>query len=136
MVEEMRGRTNWGNILDAPDDYADETDLGFERPADTDDTYLAPQEGEGIAMFTGAPSEVQILGLYFPPLFVAIVAGLVCATLVSQAAQPERPEPLLLASAAGQCRPVAAGNSTHRLLHHHTLNHDNNRPRHHEEHYS
>jgi len=46
MVDEMRSRTNWGNILDAPDDYADETDLGFERPADTDDTYLAPQEGE------------------------------------------------------------------------------------------
>ena len=35
-------------------------------------------------MFTGAPSEVQILGLYFPPLFVAIIAGLVCATLVAR----------------------------------------------------
>ena len=35
-------------------------------------------------MFTGAPSEVQILGLYFPPLFVAIVAGLVCATLIAR----------------------------------------------------
>ena len=35
-------------------------------------------------MFTGAPSEIQILGLYFPPLFVAIVAGLVCATLVAR----------------------------------------------------
>jgi len=35
-------------------------------------------------MFTGTPSEVQILGLYFPPLFVAIVAGLVCAALVSR----------------------------------------------------
>jgi outer membrane protein TolC len=45
MVEEMRGRTNWGDIIDTPDDYAAETDLGFERPADTDDTYLAPQEG-------------------------------------------------------------------------------------------
>jgi len=44
MVEEMRGRTNWGNILEAPD-YTARTDLGFERPADTDDTYLAPQEG-------------------------------------------------------------------------------------------
>ena len=42
MVEEMRGRTNWGNLLDASD-YAATTDLGFERPADTDDTYLAPQ---------------------------------------------------------------------------------------------
>ena len=45
MVEEMRGRTNYGGILDAPDDYAAETDLGFSRPADTDDTYLEPQEG-------------------------------------------------------------------------------------------
>jgi hypothetical protein len=45
MVEEMRGRTNYGGILDAPDDYTAETDLGFNRPADTDDTYLAPQEG-------------------------------------------------------------------------------------------
>jgi len=35
-------------------------------------------------MFTGAPSEVQILGLYFPPLFVAIAAGLVCSTLVAR----------------------------------------------------
>ncbi len=42
--EEMRGRTNYGGILDAPDDYTAETDLGFNRPADTDDTYLAPQE--------------------------------------------------------------------------------------------
>ena len=46
MVEEMRGRTNWGNILAAPD-YASTTDLGFERPADTDDTYLAPQAETG-----------------------------------------------------------------------------------------
>jgi len=44
MVEEMQGRTDYGGILDAPDDYTAETDLGFERPADTDDTYLAPQE--------------------------------------------------------------------------------------------
>ncbi len=44
MVEEMRGRTDYGDILDAPDDYAAETDLGFERPADTDETYLAPRE--------------------------------------------------------------------------------------------
>ena len=35
-------------------------------------------------MFTGTPSEVQILGLYFPPLFVAIAAGLVVATLVAR----------------------------------------------------
>ena len=35
-------------------------------------------------MFIAAPSEVQILGLYFPPLIVAIVAGLVCATLVAR----------------------------------------------------
>ena len=35
-------------------------------------------------MFTGAPSEVQILGLYFPPLFVAIAAGLLCAMVVTQ----------------------------------------------------
>ncbi len=30
-------------------------------------------------MLAGVPSEVQILGMYFPPLFVAIVLGLVCA---------------------------------------------------------
>ena len=35
-------------------------------------------------MFTGAPSEVQILGVYFPPLFVAIVAGLLCTLLVTK----------------------------------------------------
>jgi hypothetical protein len=35
-------------------------------------------------MFTGVPSEVQILGVYFPPLFVAIVAGLLCAMLVTK----------------------------------------------------
>ena len=35
-------------------------------------------------MFTGAPSEVQILGVYFPPLFVAIMAGLLCAMLVTR----------------------------------------------------
>ena len=28
-------------------------------------------------MFSQVPSEVMILGVYFPPLFVAIVAGLV-----------------------------------------------------------
>jgi len=30
------------------------------------------------------PSEVQILGMYFPPLFVMIVAGLVCAMVVAK----------------------------------------------------
>ena len=35
-------------------------------------------------MFTGVPSEVQILGVYFPPLFVAIVAGLLAAMLVTR----------------------------------------------------
>jgi hypothetical protein len=30
-------------------------------------------------MFTGTPSEIQILGVYFPPIFVAIVVGLLCA---------------------------------------------------------
>ncbi len=30
-------------------------------------------------MFLNVPSEVQILGVYFPPLFLAIVAGLLCA---------------------------------------------------------
>jgi len=35
-------------------------------------------------MLTGVPSEIQLLGVYFPPLFVAIVAGLVCAILVAR----------------------------------------------------
>ncbi|MEE8606383.1 MAG: DUF1656 domain-containing protein [Nitrospiraceae bacterium] len=35
-------------------------------------------------MLTHVPSEVQILGVYFPPLFVAIVAGLVCAIVVAR----------------------------------------------------
>ena len=30
-------------------------------------------------MFLNVPTEMQILGLYFPPLFVGIVAGLLCA---------------------------------------------------------
>ena len=30
-------------------------------------------------MFTHIPSEIEILGVYFPPLFVAILAGLLCA---------------------------------------------------------
>ncbi len=35
-------------------------------------------------MLTGVPSEIQLLGVYFPPLFVAILAGLVCAILVAR----------------------------------------------------
>jgi hypothetical protein len=35
-------------------------------------------------MLAGVPSEVQILGMYFPPLFVAIVVGLVCAIVGSK----------------------------------------------------
>ena len=30
-------------------------------------------------MFSHIPSEIQILGVYFPPLFVSILAGLLCA---------------------------------------------------------
>ena len=30
-------------------------------------------------MFLNVPTEMQILGLYFPPLFVGIVVGLLCA---------------------------------------------------------
>ena len=40
MIKEMRDRINWGNILE---DYSSKTDLGFERPADTDDLDPAPQ---------------------------------------------------------------------------------------------
>jgi len=46
MIEEMRSRTNWGSIL-GESDYTATTDLGFERPADTDDTYLAPRAETG-----------------------------------------------------------------------------------------
>jgi hypothetical protein len=35
-------------------------------------------------MLTDVPSEVQVLGMYFPPLFVSIVAGLVCAMVVGK----------------------------------------------------
>ena len=35
-------------------------------------------------MLTGVPSEVQILGMYFPPLFVAIVAGLLSAMALAK----------------------------------------------------
>ena len=44
-IEEMRGRTHWGNLL-APPDYSTKTDLGFERPGDEDETYLAPREDQ------------------------------------------------------------------------------------------
>jgi hypothetical protein len=35
-------------------------------------------------MLAGVPAEVQILDIYFPPLFVTIVAGLVCAIVVER----------------------------------------------------
>jgi hypothetical protein len=35
-------------------------------------------------MLLAVPSEVQILGAYFPPLFVAIMAGLVCAMVFAK----------------------------------------------------
>ena len=35
-------------------------------------------------MLAGVPSEVQVLGMYFPPLFVSIVAGLVGAMVVGK----------------------------------------------------
>lgn len=35
-------------------------------------------------MLAGVPSEIQILGMYFPPLFVSIVAGLVGAMVVGK----------------------------------------------------
>ncbi len=35
-------------------------------------------------MLAGVRSEAQILDVYFPPLFVAIVAGLVCAMVVAK----------------------------------------------------
>ena len=34
-------------------------------------------------MLTEVPSEFQFLGVYFPPLFVAILGGLLCATLAA-----------------------------------------------------
>ena len=52
MIEAMRDRTNWGNVLVDPNpDYGSGTDLGFKRPGDTDDTYLAPPGTEA-----GVPS--------------------------------------------------------------------------------
>ena len=35
-------------------------------------------------MLTGVPSEVQFLDVYLPPLFVAIVAGLLCAMVFAK----------------------------------------------------
>ena len=35
-------------------------------------------------MLTDIPSEVQILGVYFPPLFVVILAGLLCAMVFAR----------------------------------------------------
>ncbi len=35
-------------------------------------------------MFNSVPSEVQILGIYFPPLFVAIVGGLLCTMVITK----------------------------------------------------
>ena len=34
-------------------------------------------------MLIDVPSEVQIIGVYFPPLFMAIVAGLLCAIVLA-----------------------------------------------------
>jgi hypothetical protein len=34
-------------------------------------------------MLTNIPAELQILGVYFPPLFVAILGGLLSATLLA-----------------------------------------------------
>ena len=36
------------------------------------------------AILAGVPSEVQILGMYFPPLFVSIVAGGMCAMVFAK----------------------------------------------------
>jgi hypothetical protein len=35
-------------------------------------------------MFSGVPAEVQILDVYFPPLFVAILAGLLCTIAITR----------------------------------------------------
>jgi hypothetical protein len=35
-------------------------------------------------MLTDVPSEVQVLGVYFPPLFVGIVGGLLCALVFAK----------------------------------------------------
>ncbi len=44
-VEEMRKRTDWGNVLDA--DYSRRKDLGFQRPGDDDETHLDPEAKSG-----------------------------------------------------------------------------------------
>jgi hypothetical protein len=35
-------------------------------------------------MFSGVPAEVQILNVYLPPLFLAIMAGLLCTLVVTK----------------------------------------------------
>jgi hypothetical protein len=35
-------------------------------------------------MFSGVPAEVQILDVYFTPLFVAILAGLLCTIAITR----------------------------------------------------
>lgn len=35
-------------------------------------------------MFTESPAEVQILGVYFPPLFVAVLGGLLGTVLLAR----------------------------------------------------
>jgi NodT family efflux transporter outer membrane factor (OMF) lipoprotein len=44
-VEEMRKRTDWGNVLDS--DYSTRKDLGFQRPGDNDGTHLDPEAQAG-----------------------------------------------------------------------------------------
>ena len=44
-VEQMRKRTDWGNVLDP--DYSTRRDLGFQRPGDTDETYIDPEVQAG-----------------------------------------------------------------------------------------
>ncbi len=34
-------------------------------------------------MLTSVPTELQVFGVYLPPLFVAIVAGLLCAIVLA-----------------------------------------------------
>ena len=35
-------------------------------------------------MLTNVPSEVHILGVYFPPMLIAIVVGLLCAMVLAK----------------------------------------------------
>jgi hypothetical protein len=44
-VEQMRKRTDWGNVLDP--DYSTRRDLGFQRPGDDDQTHLDPEAEAG-----------------------------------------------------------------------------------------